>query len=506
MKTGRILTTVVAGLACGATACLGHSEALKAARELQLARKPREAIAAYRKLVEERRAELDVSAPALKGMFECFALLRGDPAAEAEYARLAARYLFDPPPLDKAAGLTVAQLEPDLVWKPWTITLTATNRPLSEVAAEIGRQSGVRIACDGESFLALEPDFFVSAEALEKCRTRLRTLKPDDPLVSVDFKDTGFLEAFETLKARTGRIAALPLNGLGAYDTATLLDRKTAAILLEGGLFGLALSQPEYAKLIGGSEGVIADMLARGQEAVGKHAGATRAYYERFRVGLLEISTTPREDPRTPWADKELRFKLHMRVEPGMAVRFGVSSVEAMTPDGKTYRDERGRPNDSLQGAITFMGDNGRYTYGLGLPVPANTVRLETLRLELKAVRGRAAQAERQPLSAPASFQLGDRRIEIVSLARATGLTVATLGGDRAKPGLQTPRSDTYSLIGWIEDDTGERRTQPMFPTLIGNLMYLPHPPGWGTHLVLGNAVYDLKRTVTVEFHDVELP
>ncbi|HYE04010.1 MAG TPA: hypothetical protein VEL07_00705 [Planctomycetota bacterium] len=92
---------------------------LEHGRALQLAHEPREAIAVYAALIDERRFAVEHTAPALVGLVECFQMLAGDAGAAADYARIAAKYLAKPPALDGKATLAIAAARKDLLWKPW---------------------------------------------------------------------------------------------------------------------------------------------------------------------------------------------------------------------------------------------------------------------------------------------------------------------------------------------------------------------------------------------------
>lgn len=91
-----------------------------AAQELMRQRKPKEAIPQLIKIIEEKRDKLEESADALIQLVQCFQLLKGDAAAEKQYAELSAKYLSKPPALDGKSLPTVDQASEDLLWKAWT--------------------------------------------------------------------------------------------------------------------------------------------------------------------------------------------------------------------------------------------------------------------------------------------------------------------------------------------------------------------------------------------------
>ena len=89
------------------------------AQELMRSRKPKEAIPQLVQLINEKRDTLEESTDALIQLVTCFQLLKGDAAAEAQYAELAAKYLSKPPPLDGKSLPTVDEASEDLLWKGW---------------------------------------------------------------------------------------------------------------------------------------------------------------------------------------------------------------------------------------------------------------------------------------------------------------------------------------------------------------------------------------------------
>ena len=88
-------------------------------QEKQRQRDPQAAIAAYQEVIEKYRDEIEFSAPALVNLVACFQLLKGDASAGEDYARLSAKYLSKPPPLDGASVLGLEQAKDDILWKAW---------------------------------------------------------------------------------------------------------------------------------------------------------------------------------------------------------------------------------------------------------------------------------------------------------------------------------------------------------------------------------------------------
>ncbi|HYE04011.1 MAG TPA: hypothetical protein VEL07_00710 [Planctomycetota bacterium] len=92
---------------------------LARARDLAQGREPKRAVSLLRAIVEGHRYEPWVSAPALVQWIECHQALRGDKAAEREYAKLAARWLGTAPALDGAVPGVDAVRE-ELLWRTWS--------------------------------------------------------------------------------------------------------------------------------------------------------------------------------------------------------------------------------------------------------------------------------------------------------------------------------------------------------------------------------------------------
>jgi hypothetical protein len=113
---------------------LPADEQLERARDLELRREPKRAIALYAQLVEEHRYEPWISAPALIGWWDCHRALKGDAKAERDFAERANRWLSQPPPLtgDPPSQETASE---DLLWKAWLPTLPgAKPEPAADTA------------------------------------------------------------------------------------------------------------------------------------------------------------------------------------------------------------------------------------------------------------------------------------------------------------------------------------------------------------------------------------
>lgn len=124
MRACRLLSTslLLCALAGGVPVLAAADVPAKtsAAQELMRQRKPKEAIPQLIKIIEEKRDKLEESADALIQLVQCFQLLKGDAAAEKQYAELSAKYLSKPPALDGKSLPTVDQASEDLLWKAWT--------------------------------------------------------------------------------------------------------------------------------------------------------------------------------------------------------------------------------------------------------------------------------------------------------------------------------------------------------------------------------------------------
>jgi hypothetical protein len=103
---------------------------LDQARELKLARKPKEAIELYAKVIENDRFDTMHAAPALVDLVECFQLLKDDAATAKRAKEALERYLSEPPPLDGAHAVALETAEEDLLWKPWPDIAEIPPKPM----------------------------------------------------------------------------------------------------------------------------------------------------------------------------------------------------------------------------------------------------------------------------------------------------------------------------------------------------------------------------------------
>jgi hypothetical protein len=92
---------------------------LAEAAELLRKHLPKEAIPILVQVIEQRRDDHEQSVDALIRLVECFQLLKGDAAAERDYAMLAGKYLSRPPALDGKSLPSVEEVTEDLLWKSW---------------------------------------------------------------------------------------------------------------------------------------------------------------------------------------------------------------------------------------------------------------------------------------------------------------------------------------------------------------------------------------------------
>jgi hypothetical protein len=92
---------------------------LDRAREQQLARRPKQAMDLFRKVIEADRYDMAHAAPALVGLVACAQLLKDDSSQARRATELMKRFLSDPLPLDGAQVLDLGTAEQDLLWKEW---------------------------------------------------------------------------------------------------------------------------------------------------------------------------------------------------------------------------------------------------------------------------------------------------------------------------------------------------------------------------------------------------
>lgn len=108
-----------------AVAPIDSEKVFAQARDLQLQRKPREAIPLFVQVIEHDRDDLAVAAPAVMHLVECFHLLKDDVTAGKQYQELAGKFLSHPPELDGSAMPTLDAVKEDLLWKTWEPGVTS---------------------------------------------------------------------------------------------------------------------------------------------------------------------------------------------------------------------------------------------------------------------------------------------------------------------------------------------------------------------------------------------
>jgi hypothetical protein len=142
-------------------------------QEKQRQRDPRAAIAAYQAVIEKHRDEIEFSAPALVNLVACFQWLKGDTAAEKQYALLSSQYLSKPPPLDGASALDLEQAKDDILWKAWSDPVAGETTDIchtQHVAAGrvIMMLRDISKRKTSEDTCTLEPSLLVSEDSTQR--------------------------------------------------------------------------------------------------------------------------------------------------------------------------------------------------------------------------------------------------------------------------------------------------------------------------------------------------